>query len=218
LQKGIQFYERFAQENTGHTELQRATAKANRRAGDLRLELQDWAGSQVDFAKAIAFFEQWANESHGTVEDQVELARSCNGMLRGLRSAGRHREAEPFCRRAIALWRKLAADKSQPSYRSELAHCLVLNLGQILSSAHQHNKAEEAVREAMQLFEGLAAEYPKVLGYRQAIGRCHFELGPVLGATGQKRQATESYKQASLTGRLESSLSARQWSMLSCGS
>src|SRR5262249_30864220 len=61
LQKGLKFYERFVQENTGNEELERATAKANRRAGFLRLELKDCAEAQANFAKAIAAFEQWAD-------------------------------------------------------------------------------------------------------------------------------------------------------------
>jgi serine/threonine protein kinase/tetratricopeptide (TPR) repeat protein len=164
LQKGLQFYERFAQQNTAHEELQRQLAKAYRRAGFLRLDLDPeyWAEAQADFAKAIAVLEKWADESHGSVEDQVELARSCFGMAQELRSTGQYREAEPVCRRAIALFKKLSADPQVPEHRNKLRLCLI-EMAKIMSSARQPEKAEEALREALRLVEGWMAEYPTEL-------------------------------------------------------
>jgi tetratricopeptide (TPR) repeat protein len=197
LQKGLQFYERFAQQNKAHGQLERATAKADRRAGFLRLELKDWSAAQADFAKATAVFEKWADDSHGSVEDQAELARSCYGMALGLRRDGQHREAAPFCRRAISLWEKLSGDPHVPNHRVELGHCL-WQLGEILSWEKQHDKAEEATREALGLFERLAAEYPKEPLYRQEVGYSQRALGDILQAAGQKDRARESYKKAIL--------------------
>jgi serine/threonine protein kinase/tetratricopeptide (TPR) repeat protein len=197
LEKGLQFYERFAQQNSGHAQVERVTARAYRRAGFLRLDLKDWTQAQDYFAKAIAVFEKWADPSRGSVEDQVELARSCYGMTLSLRRAEKHHDAAPICQRAIALWEKLSADLHLPNHRVELGHCL-WELGQIMSSDQQHDKAEKTLREAVRLFEALAAKYPNEPFYRQEVGYSHRGLGDILRTAGLNRQASESYKKAAL--------------------
>ncbi|HEY7423308.1 MAG TPA: serine/threonine-protein kinase, partial [Gemmataceae bacterium] len=179
LQKGFKFYERFAKQNAGHEELQRATAKAYRRAGNLRRNLKDWAGAQADFAQAIAILEKWADESHGSREDQEELARCYYGMTHSLQKAGQHSKAAPFCRRAIALFEKLAADRQDPYDRFELGQSLG-QMGVILSSAGQPEKAEEAMRQSLRLFEGLMAEYPTEPFSRPKAGATDREEGDTL--------------------------------------
>ncbi|HEY7427792.1 MAG TPA: tetratricopeptide repeat protein [Gemmataceae bacterium] len=197
LRKGLEFYERFAQHNSGHAELQRPIAKGYRRAGFLRMKLNDLAEAQAYYAKAIAVFEKWADESHDSVEDQLELARACYGMAVVLRKQEQCGAAALICRRAIAVWKKLAADRQVPSHRAELASCL-WELAVILSAAQQHVQAEEAIREAMRLYEALVAEYPKEPEYRLTVGFCHRALGEYLQRAGRKREATESYKKAVL--------------------
>jgi eukaryotic-like serine/threonine-protein kinase len=200
LQKGLQFYERFAQENSGHAELRRATAKAHRRAGYLRLEFKDYAVARADFAQAIAAFEQWADESHGSAEDQEELARSCHGMTATFGSASQHREGLPICRRAVALLRKLSADHPEVmNHRVELAHCLWELSGVLWSDDQPGQAEEEAVREALRLFEALSAENPEERFYRQELGYSHRLLAGILRRTGRSRQATESLQKSVLT-------------------
>jgi serine/threonine protein kinase/tetratricopeptide (TPR) repeat protein len=194
--KGVQFYERFARQNSGHAELERVTAKAYRRAGSLRLNLKDWPEAQAQFTRAIAVFEQWADESRGSVEDREELARCCSGLAVGLTNAGRGREAPPISRRAIALWEKLATEFPQaPNYRVEVGHCL-WEFARALSSTQEHAEAEKAMRESHQVFEALAAAYPKEPYYRQEIGLSHRALGNVFQAAGRQREATESFGKA----------------------
>jgi eukaryotic-like serine/threonine-protein kinase len=200
LQKGLQFYERFVQQNTGHEELQRPLAKAYLRAGHLRRDLQYWAEAQDDFAKAIAVFEKWADETHNSVEDQLELARCYYGMALVLRRTGQYGEAVPFCRRAISLWEKLSAQTQKPIHRSELGRCLQ-EMADIMSLARQPEIAEETLRKALRLFKGWMAEYPKEPSYRQFVGDCHSQLGDVFRKAGRQREATESYQQAVLSIR-----------------
>ncbi|MGO9111924.1 MAG: serine/threonine protein kinase [Thermoguttaceae bacterium] len=63
LQKGLQFYEQFGKRNSAHVGLQGATAKANRRAGYLQLELGQWQEAGVHFRKAIPLLEKLVGES-----------------------------------------------------------------------------------------------------------------------------------------------------------
>src|SRR5579884_3580620 len=199
LQKGLQFYERFAQQNSGHAGLERATAKAHRRIGFLRLDLKDYAEAQANFAQAIAAFEQWADESHGSVEDQDELARLCYGMTVSFTRAGQYREAMPSCHRAIALLRKLSAEYPQVlNHRIQLGLCLWEVSGVWWSNEQPGQAEEEALREALRVFEALAAEHPEERYYRQEVARCRRDFGIILLKTGRAQQATESLKRAAL--------------------
>jgi tetratricopeptide (TPR) repeat protein/serine/threonine protein kinase len=199
LQKGLQFYERFAQQNGGHADLERATAKAQLRAGFLRVDLKDYAEARANFTQAIAAFEHWADPSHGSVEDQEELARSCYGMTLSIQRMGQRREALPSCQRAIALWRKLSADHPQaPNYRVEVGHCLFELSGVLVSAEPPGQAEEEAIREALGLFEAVSAEHPEERFYRQEVGFSHTGLGDILRQTHRAPQATESYRKAVL--------------------
>jgi tetratricopeptide (TPR) repeat protein len=188
LQRGLQFYERFAQQNAGHEKLRQATARAYERAGNLRQELGDWTEAQADFAKAIEIFEKLIDEGHGRVEVQFELAQSYRGMTSSLQNTGQHGEAERMCRRAMALYEKLDAEYKvsfDPTeakvgyrlYRDRMGQCLS-ELSQILFSTQQDDKAYEALRQALRLYEGLVAEHPTEPFSRPGAGGFNPEKGP----------------------------------------
>jgi serine/threonine protein kinase/tetratricopeptide (TPR) repeat protein len=168
LQTGLQFYERFAQQNAGQEKLQQATAQAYFGAGFLRQHLQAWTEAQDDYSKAIAIFEKWVDESHGPVRDQFDLASCYYGMTVCLQKTGQHGEAARMGRRAIALFEKLDADhkvsqdSTQMGYRRFRVE-LGMSLWQIADnqySSGRPDQAEETMRQALRLFEGLLAEYP----------------------------------------------------------
>jgi tetratricopeptide (TPR) repeat protein len=201
LQRGLAFYERFAEQNAGHAELQGVMAKANRRAGSLRLQLQDWQEARANFTKAIPVLEQLADDSAGSAEYRRELARCCYGLSLGLMRERRYREAEPNSGRAIALLEKLAAEfPHEPTYRLELGHTLWL-LGQandsgILFSTGRPKEAEQTAREALRVFEALAAEYPKKRFYRQETAFSHGLLSSIFANTGRPGLAVASRRQS----------------------
>jgi eukaryotic-like serine/threonine-protein kinase len=196
LQKGLRFYEQFGKRNSTHVGLQGATAKANRRAGYLRLELSQWQEAVGHFRKAIPLLEKLAAGSPTAAEFLHELASTQHGLSVVLANTGLLREAETTCRQAIALWRQLAAEfPTVREYRVQLGHSL-WQLRVILSMAGSHPEAEKAVREALKLYEGLTVEFPEEQFYRQETALSRRHLADSLKARGRLPEAVENYQQS----------------------
>ena len=196
LQKGLRFYEQFGKRNSTHAGLQGATAKANRRAGYLRLELAQWQDAEAHFRKAIPLLEKLVAESPTEVEYRRELASSRHGRSIGLRLIGRLQDAEAVGRQAIALWQELATEfANEPDFRLQLGHAL-WQLREVYSITGRHREAEEVIRKALKLFEQLNVEFPKEFFYRQemAFSQRHLALG--LRVQGQPEEAAQSMQQA----------------------
>jgi serine/threonine protein kinase/tetratricopeptide (TPR) repeat protein len=200
LEKGLKFYEQFAQQNSGHAELERVTAKAYRRAGYLRMELGDWKQAEAQFTTAIPVFEKLADQSGKTADLRQELARCLDLLSQARINAGLNRKAEPSCRQAVAVWQKLVDDfAKEPSYRVGLATSL-LRLGMVLAMLNGPGGLEEAEKlmcRALGLYKTMAAEYPGNVGYRREVAVIHHELNHyILCPSGRRQEAVEHQQQA----------------------
>jgi serine/threonine protein kinase/tetratricopeptide (TPR) repeat protein len=200
LERGLKFYERFAQQNSGHPQLAPVTAKAYRRAGSLRLELGDWKEADAQLTTAIAGFEKLVGQPAQAGDFRQELAR-CFDLLSETRvRARRYRKAEPAGRQAVAVWQSLvAAFPKDPGYRSGLATSL-LRLGQLLAHLNppaRRGETEKLMRRTLEIYEALAAEYPGNEGYRGEVAWVHHELKHyVLSPGGRRQEAVEHQQQA----------------------
>jgi tetratricopeptide (TPR) repeat protein len=200
LERGLKFYERFAQQNSGHAELERVTAKAYRRAGSLRMELRDWKQAEAQFTRAIPVFEKLADQPGKTADLRQELARCLDLLAQARINAGLNRKAEPSCRQAVAVWQKLVGDfAKEPSYRVGLATSR-LRLGMVLAMLNGPGGREEAEKlmcRALRLYKTLAAEYPGNVGYRREVAVLHHELNHyVLCPSRRRHEAVEHQQQA----------------------
>jgi tetratricopeptide (TPR) repeat protein len=201
LQRGLAFYERFAEQNRDYGELRAVMAKTNRRAGDLRIALEDWKEAQGHFAAAIPVLDELAEGPIDTDTYRLDLARSCYGLSVALINAGQHQEAEPICRRAVQLFRRLVEQfPGEPNYRVALGHSLWELGGRsfdgIMAAAGRHEEAELANREALSLFEGLAAAHPEDNYFRQEAAFSNRLVGSILVGKGHTMLAVESLKRA----------------------
>jgi tetratricopeptide (TPR) repeat protein len=201
LQRGLAFYERFAEQNSGHAELRGVMAKANLRAGFLRLDLKDWKEAQAHLKKAMPVLERLADESAGTASNRWDLARCCFGLYQVLMKDGHLREAELNCRRAIGLLRELAAEfPGETTYRVELGHCLWQLGGRdfdgTVPAADRRKEDETITREALAVFEGLVAEHPTNKHFRQETAFSHRRLCAILVDLGRLEEAADSERRA----------------------
>lgn len=196
LQKGLRFYEQFTWRNNAHAGLQAATAKANRRAGYLRLELSQWPEAEAHFRKAISLQERPVLESPQSEQERRELTSTYHGLSIALSNTGSLEEAETTCRHAITLRRQLSCDfPAKQDHRVYLGHCL-WQLRIILTLTGKFQEAEASVREAIKLYTQLAVESPDVLYYQQEIAFSHRHLARVLTASNRLPEALECVQQA----------------------
>ena len=204
LHKGLRFYEEFGKRNSNHAGLQAATAKADRRAGYLRLELQQWQEAAVSFRKAIPLLENLATASPTAAEHRRELASARHGLAVAARSGlsvasghtGSLAEAETVCRQAIASWQRLVAEfPGEGDYRVQLGHSL-WELREIMYVQGRHQEAEGPLREALKLYEKLSIEFPRESYYRQETAFSRRVLADCLENQGRLPEAVANLQQA----------------------
>ena len=176
-------------------------AKANLRAGFLRLELKDWEEARAHFTTAFPVLEKLAEESAGTASNRWELARCCSGLYQVLMKVGQLREAESSCRRASNLFRELAAEfPRETNYRVELGHSLwqlgMMDLNAGLTSTERRLEGEAVTREALSVFERLMAEHPTNQYYRQETAVSHRYLSLITSNLGRLEEAADSRRRA----------------------
>jgi serine/threonine protein kinase/tetratricopeptide (TPR) repeat protein len=199
LERGLKFYELFAQQNSGHAELEGVTAKAYRRAGSLRLELGDYTEAEAQLTKAIPVFAKLADQSATIADYRQELARCLNLLSETRVRARKNWKAEASCRQAVVVWQKLVDDSpKEPGHRVRLAASL-LQLGQVLAMLNGpggHEEAEKLMRRTLELYKALATEYPGNVGYRGELAWTYHELNHyVVRHGGRRREAVENQQQ-----------------------
>jgi tetratricopeptide (TPR) repeat protein len=200
LERGLKFYEQFAQQNSGHPELEAVRAKAYRRAGSLRLELGDFKEAEAQLTKAIPVFKKLADQPATTADFRQELARCFNLLSETRVRARMNRKAEATCRQAVVVWQKLVDDfPKEPGHRVGHAASL-MQLGQVLAMLNgpgEREEAEKLMRRTLELYKALATEYPGNVGYRGELAWTYHQLNHyVVRHSGRRREAVENQQQA----------------------
>lgn len=132
--------------------------------------------AQKAYHRALALWEKVATDRPERREYQSHAAYtrsqighldwSLAGMLKG---AGKIKEAEEACRRALRHFEKLAADHpAQAFYRQEHAYSY-WHLAWLAKETGQVQEAQEAYRQALSIHEKLVADYPDNALYRSRL-------------------------------------------------
>jgi serine/threonine protein kinase/tetratricopeptide (TPR) repeat protein len=176
VQKGLEFYRRFAEHNAGHVALREEVAKADRRLGYLWRELGKLHEAHEAFDRAIPVFESLLAQAPGEVKYRRELASCLSGLSIVLRDSGRSGEAEEPSRRALALWETVIADPSSTrDDRVHFGHAL-WEQGMLGSASKRYEVAERHFMRALDLFRTLSTEFPSERFYRLELGFTHLCL------------------------------------------
>ncbi len=147
-------------------------------------------------AKALKFYEQFADQNEGVVEARRETAKAYYRVGRIRKTLGQHKEAEEALRKAARLYEQLRADfPSAPEYRSDLAD-VQCSLARLLRDTGRYDEAEQRCRQAIALCEKLAAEHPNVPEYRHSLAWAYSNLGFLLSHTGRGKEAEQAQRRA----------------------
>jgi serine/threonine-protein kinase len=111
-------------------------------------------------------------------------------------ATGRAAEAEGYCRRALAIWDKLAADHAgepeDPSHRASALYARQV-LASLLLCLDRFPEAQELLDQCLPAAERLAREFPRVLAYRLGVAEVHALRAYCLLGAGKRAQAQEAF-------------------------
>jgi serine/threonine protein kinase/Flp pilus assembly protein TadD len=194
LQKALDYYQRFAGEQSADPKVRLKTAMAYRRVGEIQQKLGYSSEAETAHRRALAIIEELAPSSPPAPQYQSELATSHGSLGRLLFQTGHHAAAEPLLRRAIALLEKLAADSpSEPRYQSQRAG-LHNHLGYLLSRSGRPGEAEQQYHQAIALNEKLVADFPASPRYQGDLADSQINLGLLLSEMGRRVEAEPAYR------------------------
>jgi serine/threonine protein kinase/tetratricopeptide (TPR) repeat protein len=122
-------------------------------------------------------------------------SRLCPRLTRPMTQSER-RTAEESYRRAVSVWRRLAADfpgvaeYRQGVFQAQLALC------QFLAYASRPREAEAALREGIDVLQGLLRDHPKVARFRNSLSYAHVTLGDMLNQSDRAGEALAALERA----------------------
>jgi serine/threonine protein kinase len=192
LEKALAFYERFLRKNGSDASVQRDTARAYRRVGDIRRRLGRPAEAEGAYDRALPLLEALG----AGAEDREELALCHNNRGNLFQGQGRLTEAEADYRCARALFARLAEDfPDLPEHWDGLAGSGG-NLGTVLHRLDRLDEAERAYRQALAVQERLAQAHAEVPAYTHDRAGLLSNLANLLRDSGKGGEAEELYRQA----------------------
>jgi serine/threonine-protein kinase len=151
--------------------------------------------AEKESSTALPLFEQLTRE-HPTVKKYRSKESECmlrRSQLLGVR--GRHDEAEPFCRKAIALHRQIVKESPEIEENHVLCRSLA-KLGSLLNNLNRQQEARQALEEAIEINKGVVEAAPRVPRYRFQTAWLHQELMWNLRRLGEPRAAEQAIRKA----------------------
>jgi serine/threonine protein kinase/tetratricopeptide (TPR) repeat protein len=173
LKKALEFYQRFAQQNSSDTPARLEVSRAQRRAGDIQRFVGDYAAARQAYITAVARAQDLGAEFPGESQYSYELAVCHNALAEELMETGEGRAAADQFRQAIELLTKLTAEYSAaPQYRAELARSHH-NLGRLHNQQGERSAANISFQQALDIQSKLSAEFPSTPQYRADLAEMH---------------------------------------------
>jgi serine/threonine protein kinase len=158
---------------------------------------QELSQEQKDFLdKMILYYAESIQEGAANEQERLRQARAYFRMGRLNQVLGRSQDSENAYRRAVALFKQLAADfPTRPEFQQELASSHNA-LGVLLLATGRSPEAELAYADALAIWKPLAANFPTRAEFRQALAGIYNNQGNVLGDTGRLAEAELAHVQA----------------------
>ncbi len=196
LQKALDYYQRFADEQSTDPKFRLKTAAAYRRIGVIQRRLGRTAESESAHRRGLAVLENLTVEFPAAPEYRSELARSLTNLGALLSGLDRRQDTEQAFRRAFALQEKLATEYSSvPAYQSAFASG-TFNMARLLEHTSHPQTAKDNYLKAVVLHSKLAAEFPNSSEYQSELARAHTGMGNFLRGIGQSDEAEQAYRRA----------------------
>jgi serine/threonine protein kinase len=159
-------------------------AEAHGRLGNLMLANGRTAEGAAELDRAFALLDDLAARCPPDPRRRHALAELYRQVgCPGFSNPGLTDQIEPYYRRALAAWERLAADfPAVPDFRADLATAHVI-LARLLEYAGRTEQAVAVLGRAAELAEALAEGYPGVARYRDQQGSVSETLGGLLLVT-----------------------------------
>jgi serine/threonine protein kinase len=193
LQKGLAFYEQFAEGNRASTLLQGETGKAHERAGRIHMILGQYDKAEVALRRAIAMLEKVDEARPPGADCRRQFADACHLLGETLKHSGRAQEAEGFLRKDVAVSEKLVAEFPMvPSDRLHLCAAYIA-LGDLLRTAGRPQEAIQFYLRALDVAQRITADFPALDDASSYEARQR--LGDLLRNLNCFREAEQPYRQ-----------------------
>ncbi len=122
LESMLKFYDQFAQQNQADVKLQKETARAYRRVGDIRKRLGQYDRAETAYRRALEMFQALAKAAPDAAEYLTAAAAIHNELGTLCRNTGRSPEAVAAHQQALEILRGASAKMAAlPETRFELA-------------------------------------------------------------------------------------------------
>ena len=196
LESALPFYEAMVASDSGDLQLRINRRVALERIGTIYDDIGELEKSIAARRAALAAQEALGAELPRDNEYNSTLANCANDLATSLRKAGRGAESAEVQKRAVAIWRGIAA-ASKGDYDMHLAKGL-LNLADSLSSAGDHAGSAEAALGAIDFLRASMRG-----SSREELAMIYEAVGVMLGRLPGKEGATEESLLLAITLRKE---------------
>jgi eukaryotic-like serine/threonine-protein kinase len=199
LKEALVFYEQFAQQNVNSPKLQRDTAKAYRRVGDILNRLGRYGDALPAYRQSAATLIQ---EMQHADTPEPELIAETAAVLNRLAMTLHGRNLSGEARQQLEYAQQILAD--EVARREDSLDCLYelamtqSNLGLVLWRLHEGQESVQRHRRAIFLLEGLAEQEPQDAQYRLGLAHAYRNYFPIAAACKERlyaNQIRESAKQ-----------------------
>ncbi len=205
LESMLKFYNQFAEENQANVRLQKETARACRRVGDIQRRLGQYDKAETAYRRALATYDALAKASPDSADLLAAIAAVDNGLGIVYRDTGRSAEARDAHDRARqTLLKEPVQAAALPETRFELAktysYLRRLSHRGGLPGAEQtggrrgsrRGEAAENNRKAVDLLGGLLKEAPDNATYQLAMARCLRDESMILAFSRHRDEADQA--------------------------
>jgi serine/threonine protein kinase len=196
LEKALKFYQEFLEAKGDDPTIQKETALAAQRVGDILRLLGRYDQAKNAYLQAIDLLTP-LSKAYPSEPLYTQARANCHNFLGEVfRQTSRHAEAAESYHEALRLLDALVVRVAdEPDYRMDRARTCY-NLGILAKDTNQLAEAERYLGQAITDLEDLVARHDGVARYRQHLARSYLNLGPVLRQTGRPEVARERYQQA----------------------
>jgi tetratricopeptide (TPR) repeat protein len=215
LEGMLKFYDQFAQQNRACVSLQRETARAYRRVGNIQEHLGQSEKAETAYRRALTAYQNLAEAGLAADDSGTTMAAIHNDLGNLLRSGDRRAESRNAHQEALEILKGIPAERAQrPESRFELARTYSF-LSSSLPARHLGRRrghggtrpaqqpptgrlleAEENNHRALDLLKKLDEECPANPRYRLATARAERDRSMIATAIGRKEDSDKSRTEA----------------------
>jgi tetratricopeptide (TPR) repeat protein len=218
LESLLKFWDQFAEQNQADVKLQKETARAYRRVGDIQRHLGQYDKAETAYRHALATYAGLAATPPPSAECLTSTAAIHNELGVLFHDMGRLPEARDFHRQALEILQKEPADAAAlPESRFELARTLSALSTPLMgpmgpgpqrkagsvggrrgwaSPAERLREPSENNRRALEILAALSRDAPDNPRYRLAMARSQRDRYLLAMVGGQRQEAAQAKQEA----------------------